>query len=187
MNTTKSNGERKVSSLRDLPRDIQPPAALWARIEGQLAAERRGMPAGRARWASSRVRGLAAAAIVAAVGVGYLLGRGLSPVAPPPITQVASSAFPAVPVAYVTDPRYLQERDALLRSLQARLDSLPPESRNKVIASLQTIHKSMLDLQAALGRDPSNALLQELLVNTYQDEMRLLATVHEAGEPGEGI
>jgi len=35
--------------------------------------------------------------------------------------------------------------------------------------------------------DPSNALLQELLVNTYQDEMRVLTDVHEASDPGRGI
>ena len=39
----------------------------------------------------------------------------------------------------------------------------------------------MRELEAALGRDPSNALLQELLVNTYQDEMRVLVAIHEAG------
>jgi hypothetical protein len=45
----------------------------------------------------------------------------------------------------------------------------------------------MQDLEAELGKDPSNALLQELLVNTYQDEMRVLTTVHEASDAGEGI
>ena len=45
----------------------------------------------------------------------------------------------------------------------------------------------MQDLEAALGKDPTNALLQELLLNTYQDEMRVLTTVHEASESGKGI
>ena len=45
----------------------------------------------------------------------------------------------------------------------------------------------MTDIQAALGRDPGNALLQELLVNTYQDEMRVLTTVHEARDSGQEI
>ena len=35
------------------------------------------------------------------------------------------------------------------------------------------------ELEAELGKDPSNALLQELLVNTYQDEMRVLTAVHD--------
>ena len=37
------------------------------------------------------------------------------------------------------------------------------------------------------SKDPTNALLQELLVNTYQDEMRVLTTVHEASDAGKGI
>jgi len=71
--------------------------------------------------------------------------------------------------------------------LQARLARLPPPERDKVTASLQAIEKAKADLEQALGHDPSNALLQELLVNTYQDEMRVLTDVHEASDPGRGI
>ena len=85
------------------------------------------------------------------------------------------------------DAKYTRERAALVRSLEAQLANLPPDSRAKVVSSLTTIQNSMRDLEAALGRDPSNALLQELLVNTYQDEMRVLTAVHEAGEAGKGI
>ena len=74
-----------------------------------------------------------------------------------------------------------------MKSLEAQLASLPPESRDKVMASLRTIQDSIHDLEAALGKDPTNALLQELLVNTYQDEMRVLTAVHEAGNAGKGI
>jgi len=56
-----------------------------------------------------------------------------------------------------------------------------------VSASLAAIEKAKKDLEQALGRDPSNALLQELLINTYQDEMRVLTDVHEASDPGRGI
>jgi len=42
-------------------------------------------------------------------------------------------------------------------------------------------------MENALGKDPGNALLQELLVNTYQDEMRVLTDVHYAGDAGRGI
>ena len=90
-------------------------------------------------------------------------------------------------VANVTDPRYLKERAALISSLDQRLKTLPPETQTQVVKSLATIRKSMSDIQAALGREPGNALLQELLVNNYQDEMRVLAAVHEAGNTGEEI
>ena len=55
-----------------------------------------------------------------------------------------------------------------------------------VSASLAAIEKAKQDLEQALGRDPGNALLQELLVNTSQDEMRVLTDVHEASDPGRG-
>jgi hypothetical protein len=188
---TSNNGERKkVSALRDLSRGIEPPDALWSRIEAEIARgqQRGAVPSSRAM--SWRGRSLAAAAVIAALAAGMMIGRLLLPAAAPAGgagLAAQRGATPSVPVAYVTDPRYLQERAALLRSLQAQLAALPPDSRAKVQASLATIHQSMLDLEAALGRDPSNALLQELLVNTYQDEMRVLTTVHEASETGQGI
>jgi len=74
-----------------------------------------------------------------------------------------------------------------VQALQARLAALPPPARAKVSASLAAIEQAKQDLEEALGRDPGNALLQELLVNTYQDEMRVLTDVHEASDPGRGI
>jgi phage-related protein len=88
--------------------------------------------------------------------------------------------------AYIMDSKYTRERAVLVKDLEARLAALPPESRAKVMSSLQAINDSKRDLEAELGKDPSNALLQELLVNTYQDEMRVLAAVHEAGRAVEG-
>ncbi|HVH84783.1 MAG TPA: hypothetical protein VM713_10760, partial [Steroidobacteraceae bacterium] len=85
------------------------------------------------------------------------------------------------------DPRYQRQRAALLRSLGARLAALPPPARAKVMASLETIRKAKQDLEQALGKGPGNALLQELLVNTYQDEMRVLTDVREASDAGKGI
>lgn len=145
----------------------------------------------------SRMRWLAAAAMIAALAVGVWIGRSVLPMAPVTNPAPGSAATPrqipenggaaALQAAYLSDPKYRQERAALVKSLEQQLASLPPDARAKVISSLATIHKSMQDLEAALGKDPSNALLQELLVNTYQDEMRVLTTVHEAGDAGKGI
>jgi hypothetical protein len=87
----------------------------------------------------------------------------------------------------VSDPRYQRAHEELMRSLGAQLTTLPPASRAKVMASLATISKAKQELESALGKDPGNALLQELLVNTYQDEMRVLTDVHEASDAGKGI
>jgi hypothetical protein len=188
---------RKVTSLRELSQSIEPPHDLWPGIEAQLgdipAARDGAMPAPRR---ALRMRWLAAAAMVACVATGVWIGRSLLPGTPEAGTVAhneqrppaeASSPNTAPHEVYVSDPRYQEQRAALVRELQTRLAALPQPERDKVSASLASIEKAKADLEQALGRDPSNALLQELLVNTYQDEMRVLTDVHEASDPGRGI
>jgi len=196
--TTPSNTDgRKVTSLRELPQSIEPSHDLWPRIESQLT----GIPAagsaadgtmpGHRR--AALMRWLAAAAMVACIATGVWIGRSLLPGSSPgtpasvPRTSIPGFAPTAVDAAYLSDPRYQKQRAALVRALQARLAALPPPERDKVTDSLKAIEKAKADLEQALGRDPSDALLQELLVNTYQDEMRVLTDVHEASDPGRGI
>jgi hypothetical protein len=194
--TEPSNTHRKVTSLRELPQSIEPPRDLWPGIEARLGDLRTAEGATPAQRRAVRMRWLAAAAMVACVAIGVWVGRGLLPgtagngtvavnTKPPQAVQPPVNAVPHE--VYVSDPRYQEQRAALVRELQARLAALPPPERDKVSASLQAIEKAKADLEQALGHDPSNALLQELLVNTYQDEMRVLTDVHEASDPGRGI
>ena len=194
--TTDESGRRTVSSLAELPRSIEPGRDLWPQIEARLKEARSDAGASPAAAAAPRRRlpgrWLAAAAMVASVAVGVWIGRTLLPGAPPP-APVANRVAPnagdatALDAAYVSDPRYERQRELLMRSLQARLAAMPAPTRAKVMASLATIEKAKDDLEQALGKDPGNALLQELLVNTYQDEMRVLTDVREASDPGRGI
>jgi len=190
----------KVSKLSELPREIPPPRDGWPALEAKLREARAPLSEGSAesqggtapaRRSRPRITGIAAlAAVLAAVVVGISLDRWmLAPAHPTAVTagtEGSRGASEALPVAYVTDPRYLRERAALLRSLDARLAKLPPATRTKVLQSLATIHQSMHSIQQALGREPGDALLQELLIDTYQDEMQVLSTVQEAsGGSGE--
>jgi hypothetical protein len=186
---------RKVSSLGELSPAIEPPRDLWPQIEGQISAERRPqvatVRADRGQRRALMWRSLAAAAMVASVAVGVWIGRSVLPVplsagSRPEAGQLIGSAA-AFEAAYVSDPRYQRDRKALLRGLEARLAELPPASREKVVKSLTDIRRAKEDLESALGKDPSNALLQELLVNTCQDEMRVLTDLHQASDAGAGI
>jgi hypothetical protein len=170
--------------------------------------------AGRRLWRPVHMQAMAAAAVIAALAIGIWIGRAVLP--GPGITGggtslVASREQPgadrgtstgaagtggsgakstdsgAWPAQYFMDAKYMRQRAELVKGLEARIAALPPESRNKVVASLKAISDSKRELEAELGKDPSNALLQELLVNTYQDEMRVLTAVHEAGNAAEGI
>ncbi|MBS0379455.1 MAG: hypothetical protein JSS29_13275 [Proteobacteria bacterium] len=191
--------DRKVRSLAELPQAVDLPRDLWPQLQAQLKAApveaAAPVPGTRARVAP--LRWLAAAATVAALAVGVFIGRGLGPVSAPgtPVAQTGTPAPQAAPLrdnaaldaAFVSDPRYERQRAELVQSLQARLNAMPGPARAKVMASLTAIETAKKDLENALGKDPSNALLQELLINTYQDEMRALTDVHEAGESGKGI
>jgi hypothetical protein len=188
----------KIKSLGDLPQDIAPTRDLWPQIAAQIApsahpaqlAVTKMTPAA-ARTA--RLRWLAAAAALACLAIGIWIDRSLLPLrttnegAALSVSTATPSAPASLDVAYVSDPRYQRQRAALLKTLQAQLNTLPPVTRTKVLASLATIGKAKKDLEDALGKDPGNALLQELLVNTYQDEMRVLTDVHSASNAGEGI
>jgi len=192
--------ERKVGSLRELSPAIEPARDLWPQIEARINAERSTTAAAAlpriARARAVPPRWLAAAAVVASVAVGVWIGRSVLPAArsgagvesPLSASRATFADAPtALDVAYVSDPRYQRDRAALMKTLQARLAALPPPARDKVMASLAAISRAKQDLENALGKDPGNALLQELLVNTYQDEMRVLTDVHEASDPGRGI
>ena len=182
--------ERKVRSLAELPRDIEPARDLWPQIEARLERPAGAVTRVRAREPRSplaRLRWLAAAAMVAAVAVGVWIGRDFPPhPGGAPLVHNGLAETPA-DLLFVSDPRYQRDREALLASLQARLAAMPPPARQKVSDSLAAIEHAKKDLEGALGKDPSNALLQELLINTYQDEMRALTDVHEASDPGRGI
>jgi hypothetical protein len=191
----------RITRLSELPREVSPPHDGWPALEARLRESGRPQadvdapPSGKAVPARYRrpqlMRIVSLAAVLAAVLVGVSIDRWiLSPAHPiaPGVTipHAGSAGGGGMTVAYVTDPRYLREREELLRTLNARLAKLPPPTRQKVIQSLTTIHQSMQQIQQALGREPGNALLQELLIDTYQDEMQVLSTVQEAsGGAGE--
>jgi hypothetical protein len=169
-----TDGRRQVRSLRELAQPVQPPRDLWPAIAAEMTKA--------APTANPVKRSPRLSATVLALAVGIWIGRTVLPTSEPAKVAANPTAPDIVPAAWVSDPRYLKDRAQLIRSLESQLKTLPPQTREKVAASLATIRKSMRDIEAALGRDPANALLQELLVNTYQDEMRVLTSVHEAGD-----
>jgi hypothetical protein len=156
---------RQVRSLREMPREIAPRRDLWPQIEAQLQPRRRWMlPAS-----------LAASVLLA--GIAIVIGHRIHDAARAPALEAQSGAL--IRAALVPDPAYRSGREALLRELPAKLAQLPQESQQHVRDSLATIQQAMRDIEAELGGDARNVLLQELLIRVQQEEMRVLATVEE--------
>lgn len=167
MNTSDVS-KQQVRSLRELPQAAEPARDLWPRIESRLTPRRRS-------WAVPA--SLAAGVVLVVTGV--LVGLQLRNTATPQLAQ--QGAATQIRVALMSDPGYQRHREELLGALPAKLANLPPESQQRVKDSLQTIQTAMRTLEAELGRDAGNALLQELFIGACQEEMRVLTAVGNAG------
>jgi hypothetical protein len=174
---------RRVTRIDELARDIPPPRDLWPAISSAIqdAQQTTVTPmANRRRVAWLPALGLAAG--VALVAIGVLIGRNFAPQAETVVaTNPQPAANPQVIPAALRDAEYRKQRDQLIVEVQTRLQAMPEPEREKVAASLKTLQRSIQEIEAALGRDPANALLQELLVSSCQEEMRALTAVRDTG------
>jgi len=171
---------RRVKRIDELAQSLPPARDLWPAIAAAIEADR---AAATVDSAPRRTRWLPAAGMAAAVAlvtVGIFIGRSFSPpqlTAGPASTQGSLEMLPAA----LRDADYRKQREVLLVEVDKRLAAMPAAEREKVAASLRTLKRSISDIEAALGRDPANALLQELLVNSCQEEMRALTVVRDSG------
>jgi hypothetical protein len=162
----KSNESKPIQSLRELQQDLPPARDLWPQIESSLTPRRR-------TWA---VPASLAAGLLLAV-FGFVIGNQSRDAGPSPALRESGAHILA---AFTTDPEYQRHREELLRGLPAKLERLPPESQQRVKDSLLAVQTAMKNIEAELGRDTGNALLQELLISTSQEEMRVLTAVSDA-------
>ena len=170
-----------VGELRALQRDVPPARDLWPAIEATIRngdvpqvqpVAARWRPA---RWAVGLVAG------VALFANGIWIGRAwLAPPADPAAQHAAAAPTLLTAANFTPGAAYQAARAAQLAQLPARLAALPQPARDQVQASLDTLQRSLAEISAALGEEPANALLQSLLIDTYQEEMRVLTTLNTA-------
>jgi hypothetical protein len=174
---------RKVQGIDQLARDLPPARDLWPGIAAAIEADtlsRRAETtvARRPRWLPAA--GMAAA--VALVALGVLIGQYTAKQRNVQVADAGKSATPTEIIpAVLRDAEYRKQRDELLGEVKQKLAGMPPAERDKVAGSLATLQRSIQEIEAALGRDPANALLQELLVSSCQEEMRALTAVRDSG------
>jgi hypothetical protein len=172
------------AALDALPRSIEPGRDLWPAIEARL--EPRDVRAGR-RWLWP-----AAAAVLLVVGSSLITATLLRDDEPlvaqgPPAAGPVGYANAAFGPGQTLDPAYETARQDLARTLSARIDRLPPDARRQVEKNLAEIRRASAEINAALELSPGDPLLEELLLNAYQDELAVLASVNQlAGGNGAG-
>jgi hypothetical protein len=74
---------------------------------------------------------------------------------------------------------YLKARADLNKAFSERLAALPPSARANVERNLADLRRAADEISTTLSQHPSDPLLQDLLMSTYQRELQLLADVSE--------
>ena len=177
--------------LAAVPRDVQPERDLWQGIQAEIAKTpivTDSAPV--VHFASSRWFQIAAGLllVLATSLTTFVITRQSMQQDPVPVASnpLPTPALNAMPVSFgpeMLGAEYLQVRSELNQRFQERLKTLPPATRVKLEGNLADLRKAANEISATLAEHPSDPLLQDLLMSTYQRELQLLADVSEAPVP----
>lgn len=179
-----NDGERDIiddelmTRASRLAQDIQPQSDLWPGIAEAIAK-----PPAVASWNRFIVQAAAVLLLVGgSSGLTYLAvtddDRAASPVTQNPglVFQPVSGSFGS---QYTLGPGFKDAHSVLASQLEQEMQRLSPEARRNVHESLATIRTAIADINRALANEPDNALLQKLLLSSYQEELSVMRQVSE--------
>ena len=177
-------------ALASLPEDVAPERDLWPQIRAEIAKT---PIAARVSPVQSNWFRLAAAVllVLATSFVTYYVTRQSMQ---QPIAQVTPEAVPVPqvtgqPASFSFGPErlgagYMNARAELDKRFQQRIAALPAADRAKIERNLADLRRAADEISATLAKNPSDPLLQDLLMSTYQSELQLLANVSEVPTAG---
>jgi len=172
-------------ALAALPENVAPERDLWPQIRAEIEQIPIAAPASPLQ--SNWFRLAAAVLLVLATSfVTYYVTRQSMQ---PQFVQTAPEAAPAPqltgqPASFTFGGErlgtgYMNARAELDKRFQQSLAALPPADRAKVEKNLADLRHAADEISATLAQHPSDPLLQDLLMSTYQRELQLLADVSE--------
>lgn len=179
-NDNTTAGEEKIMALAaEMPREVMPDRDLWPAIAASMDdGHGRQRAAGSTHWLAR------AAAVVLLVGASsgmtWLMlenngstagpGQGTAELTFQPVSGSIGSQ-------YTLGPDFQDARDSLVGKLDEELLRLPPDTRAEVEQNMQVIRAAIAEINKALAEEPDNALLQELLISTYSEELAIMRKV----------
>jgi hypothetical protein len=188
-----TNGGRDPldEALASLPEDVAPQRDLWPQIRAEIAKTPIVAPAPASSIQANWFRLAAAVLLVLATSfVTYYVTRQSmqEQVAQAP-QAVPAPQLTGQPASFSFGPErlgasYMNARAELDKRFQERIASLPPATRTKVESNLADLRRAAAEISKTLAENPSDPLLQDLLMSTYQSELQLLADVSELPTAG---
>lgn len=174
--------------LASLPREVPPERDLWQGIQAEIAKTpivTDSAPVvhfSRSRWmqlAAGVLLVLATSLTTFVITRQSLQQDAVVQVANQPVPTPALNAMPASFGPEALGAEYLQARSDLNKRFEERIKALPPSARAKLERNLADLRQAANEISATLADHPSDPLLQDLLMSTYQRELQLLADVSE--------
>lgn len=174
--------------LASLPREVPPERDLWQGIQAEIAKTpivTDSAPVvhfSRSRWmqlAAGVLLVLATSLTTFVITRQPLQQDAVVQVANQPVPTPALNAMPASFGPEALGAEYLQARSDLNKRFEERIKALPPSARAKLERNLADLRQAANEISATLADHPSDPLLQDLLMSTYQRELQLLADVSE--------
>jgi hypothetical protein len=167
-----------MARAASLETGIKPDRDLWPEIEQRISQPSR---PGRSAWNSVWAQAAAVVLLVGgSSGVTYL---AVNDSADPTTVVGGGQALVFEPVSgsfgsqYNLGPDYQDARRILASKLGNELNGLAPETRADIDSNLEAIRLAINEINKALAEEPDNVLLQDLLLDTYRDELSLMNKV----------
>lgn len=182
--------DRLDQLLGSLPRDVPPERDLWEGIRAEIVKT----PivtdtAPVVHFTSSRWFQLAAGVLLVlatSLTTFVLTRQSMEKQAAVQMAQqpvpTATAPLNAMPVSFGPETLgadYLKARSELDKRFEERIKTLPPSTRAKLERNLAELRHAASEISTTLAENPTDPLLQDLLMSTYQRELQLLADVSE--------
>ena len=173
MNENQSFDDKLMEAARSLETEVTPERDLWPAIESSIR------PLGKSRWNTLFAQAAAVILLVgASSGLTYLVMNKSGPYTTPPVDgrplSIEQASFGD---NYMLGPDYQDARSSLRAEFEEKIQSLEPEARAEVERDIAAIRSVIEEINRALTNDPDSALLQEMLLSSYQDELALMMKV----------
>ncbi len=163
--------DKLIAAASALSTEMSPEKDLWPGIAEAIAQPKR------SRWTPVFAQAAAIVLLIgASSGLTYFVVKDQQQ-----IIEIVPSGLVFEQASfggrYALGLDYQEARGDLAAQLDVALERLSPEAREEVELNLSMIRGAIAQINKALTDEPDNALLQELLVKTYREELALMQRV----------
>lgn len=176
-----ADGDELTRAARSLEKGIAPGRDLWPGIAEAIRNPAAAGPAPDRGW--QRYLAYAAAVVLLVGGSSGVTWLVMNEPQPEYVAQQRLEPLELQPVSgnfggtHELGPEFMAARASLAVQLDSKLDQLSPRARAEVEKNIAEIRAAIQQINRVLADEPDNALLQELLLAAYREELYMMRRV----------